>query len=626
MGHNYAHEAYGPIIRWFLPTQIDFRYSVQVKNAESVNKRVKMLRSVLADTGLDGYIVPSSDPHGGEYVSAHFQARAWLSGFKGSAGTVALTADAAGLWTDSRYYLEAARVLEGTPISLFRMQEPDVPSITAFLSDALSPGSRVGVPRHAIGCTEFDRMQAELAAHEIVLEASDDLVGSIWDDRPPLQMERVVAHPCEFAGQTRADKLARVRRHMQGEGADVYLISSLDDIAWLMNLRGSDISYNPVFLSYAVLTADKAWLYAGEQRLDADAAAALAEDGVEVREYEDVAADLTSLTENRRVLFAADRACVALRDAMAESAQIRTASDITTKLKARKNPTEQAGIRAAMERDGVAMVRFLMWLEQAVATGEVTELSAAAQLREFRAMGERFVGDSFTTISGFAEHGAIVHYSADEETQATLGEGVYLIDSGGQYLDGTTDITRTVAFGTVPDQAKADFTTVLRAHIALAEARFPTGTNGAQLDMLARSVMWAEGANYGHGTGHGVGCYLNVHEGPQRIAPRGSEVALEEGMLSSNEPGLYRAGQWGIRLENLVLVTEAEQTDFGQFHRFETVTLCPVDLSLLDASRLRPEELQWLNRYHAEVFARLSSRLEPAERAWLTEKTRAVTV
>lgn len=583
-----------------------------------------MLRSRMKDAGIAACIVPSGDPHGSEYVSAHFQSRAWISGFAGSAGTVAVTADAAGLWTDSRYYLEAQRVLEGTDIELYRMQETGVPSLPQLLGRKLSPGSRVGVCRDVIDCAEFDRLRAALGTHEVSLEAIDDPLESLWTDRPVLKPEAIVLHAEEFAGQSRRAKLAEIRAHMKDKQADVYLISSLDDIAWLMNLRGADIPFNPVFYAFVVLTPDEASLYVHTQALDAGVREALEQDGITIREYGSVYADLPTLTVNATVLYAAEKTSVALRDALADTAKSYTETDFTTILKARKNAGEQDGIRAAMKRDGVAMVRFLMWLETAVPGGGVTELDAAAQLRSFRAMGDRFVGESFPAITGFAAHGAIVHYRAEESTQATLGEGVYLIDSGGQYLDGTTDITRTLVFGPVPEQARDDYTTVLRAHIALAQARFPPGTSGAQLDMIARSRMWEVGTNYGHGTGHGVGCYLNVHEGPQRLAPRGHEVALEAGMLSSNEPGLYREGRYGIRLENLILVTEAEQTEFGAFHRFETVTLCPFDMRMVNVSQLRVDELEWLNRYHAEVFDRLSEGLSPAERAWLAEKTRAV--
>ncbi|MFP4509709.1 MAG: aminopeptidase P family protein [Spirochaetaceae bacterium] len=621
---KYSHEAYKPNFRCFLPTQMLFKYSGGVKNAETVNNRVKMLRLRMKEAGLAACIVPSGDPHRSEYVSAHYGSRAWISGFSGSAGTVVVTTDAAGLWTDSRYYIEAARALEGTDIDLYRMGVSGVPSLPDLLGHTLPAGSRVGVCRNVIDCAEFDRLYAALGKHDVTLEATDDLIDGLWTDRPPLKPESIVLQAEEFAGKSRRAKLAEVRRHMKESRVDVYLISSLDDIAWLMNARGTDIPFNPVFYSFVVLTPGETILYVHTHALGSEVREALQADGIAIREYGSVYADLAELTANATVRYAADKTNVALRNALADSAKSYPEPDVTTVLKARKNPREQDGIRAAMQRDGVAMVRFLMWLETAVPGGEVTEGAAAAKLRSFRAMGERFVGESFPAISGFGSHGAIVHYRAEESTQATLGEGVYLIDSGGQYLDGTTDITRTVVFGPVPEQARNDYTTVLRAHIALAQVRFPSGTSGAQLDMIARSVMWAAGVNYGHGTGHGVGCYLNVHEGPQSISPRGHGVALEEGMLSSNEPGLYREGRWGIRLENLILVSEAEQTDFGAFHRFETVTLCPFDMRLVNVSQLRPDELEWLNRYHAEVFDRLSGHLDPSERAWLVEKTRAV--
>ncbi len=618
-----TYEAYKPNYGCFLPTQPLFRYSDRVKQQELVKNRVKMLRSALEEAGLHAYIVPSGDPHGSEYVSAHYQSRAWISGFSGSAGTVCVTDSDAGLWTDSRYYLEADRVLADTGIDLFRMQEPGVPGVPEFLARSLSRGSRVGIPRMVVSCAEFDRIHATLTESGISLEATDDLIAPLWNERPPVDAQTIVVYEDARAGETRLARIERVRERMKQLDATAYLISSLDDIAWLMNLRGSDVPFNPVFFAYVLVTPGTVSLYVHLDRLSVDARDALARDRIQVCEYADVFTDLAGLPGQATVLYDADKVSVALRERIPAGAKHRTATDVTTVFKARKNPVEQTGIRNAMVRDGVAMVRFLMWLETAVAQGNVTELAAAKRLREFRSMGEGFVGESFTTISGFGAHGAIVHYSAEESTQATLGDGVYLLDSGGQYLDGTTDITRTLGLGSVPPQARTDYTMVLRALIALSEIRFPAGTSGAQLDMVARQVLWAAGTNYGHGTGHGVGCYLNVHEGPQRLAPRGHAVALEEGMLSSNEPGLYREGRWGIRLENLILVTPGEQTDFGLFHRFETVTLCPFDLGMVDMSLLRPDEVDWLNRYHAEVFSRLSPHLEPAERAWLAEKTRA---
>ncbi|MFP4644923.1 MAG: aminopeptidase P family protein [Spirochaetales bacterium] len=603
------------------------------------DNRIAALRRVLEREGLAAWVAFDADPHGSEYVAERFRARSWLSGFRGSAGTLVVTADNAGLWTDSRYYLEAEEALAGTEITLFRSGLPEVPDYPAWLAGTLAgsgstggEGLKVGVDSACTSLAEFRRLRDILAASGVEVVAGGDLLDSVWEDRPGMPQEAVRDLSADFTGEPREARLERVRARLRNRGASALLLSSLDDIAWVLNLRGADVPYNPVFLSFLLIGRDSATLFVDPAKLDDDLRAALEAARVSVQAYAavfDAAASL-SAEEGACVLLSPDKTSVALRDAIPESAAVKEEPDVTTTMKARKSETEVSGVRNAMRRDGRAMVRFLRWLEAAVADARgqapaVTEQSAAETLHSFRAEEEYFAGPSFPTISAFAGHGAIVHYSVNEESNVELGEGMYLVDSGGQYLDGTTDITRTVWFGDPPPAAREDFTLVLKAHIALATVRYPKGTTGTSLDAVARDPLWRHGRTYGHGTGHGVGCYLNVHEGPQRLAPKPSTVALEPGMISSNEPGLYRAGNYGVRIENLVLTIRDGETDFGAFYAFETLTLCPIDTRLVEPSLLSEAELDWLNAYHRRVYEELSPMLEQADRAWLEARTRRVT-
>ena len=619
--------------------------------------RIAALRGVLEREGLSAWIAFDADPHGSEYVAERFRARSWLSGFRGSAGTLVVTREEAGLWTDSRYYLEAETALSGIDITLFRSGMPDVSDYPEWLADTLNARAaaagktpRVGVDASCTSLSEFRRLRDTLSASGIDVIAGDDLLESVWTDRPGLPEAAVSDLPVTFTGESREGRIKRVRKHLHNRRAGALLLSSLDDIAWVLNLRGADVPYNPVFLAFLLVGRESATLFVDLRKLDSDLRAALDAAGVRVQPYEEVASTVSSefARDPESVLLSPEKTSVALRNAIPASAAVREERDITTVMKARKNDVEIAGVRNVMRRDGRAMVRFLRWVEEAVGnvpeeasgvTGvtavtqgtavtkgtAVTERSAAAKLEELRAEEVDFVGPSFPTISGFASHGAIVHYSVNEDSDVSLGEGMYLVDSGGQYLDGTTDITRTVWFGNPPEDAREDFTLVLKAHIALATIRYPKGTTGTSLDAVARDPLWRRGRTYGHGTGHGVGCYLNVHEGPQRLAPKPSTVSLEPGMISSNEPGLYRAGRYGIRIENLVLTVRDEETDFGEFYCFETLTLCPIDTRLVDPSLLSDDELTWLNDYHRRVYDELSPLLEDADRTWLETRTRPLT-
>ncbi len=581
-------------------------------------ERLTALRSLMREAGLAAYVVTSSDPHQSEYPPAHWKHRSWLSGFDGSAGTVVVTGRTAGLWTDFRYYLEAEEALAGTGIELFRVGEPDVPDYPEWLADTLCEDDTVGFDELCVSVAATRNLESRLGPRGIDVVPGDDLVGRIWSDRPELPARPIRAHDVRYAGRSRGEKLSAARGEMDELGADHHLVSTLDDIAWLLNIRGSDVPYNPVAVAHLIVGRELAALYVDESRFAPELRTELESDGVTMRPYGEVAGDLASFPAGTAVLLSPEQVSVGLARALDPETRIVEHVNLSTPAKATKNAVELDHLRSAMVRDGVAMVRFLHWLGSAVDKGEVTELIAEAKLRDLRAEGERFVSEAFHTISGYRGHGAIVHYSASEETNARLERaGVYLVDSGAQYEDGTTDITRTVALGEPSEQARRDFTLVLKGHIGLATLRFPVGTTGHMIDVVAREHLWRERMNYGHGTGHGVGFFLNVHEGPQRISQRPNEVALEPGMIVSNEPGVYRPDQYGIRIENLVAVAEDESVGFGSFLRFETLTLCPLDRTLIDVDLLTAEERQWIDDYHRRVREQLLGHLDEECAAWL---------
>lgn len=581
-------------------------------------ERLTALRSLMREAGLAAYVVTSSDPHQSEYPPAHWKHRSWLSGFDGSAGTVVVTEHAAGLWTDFRYYLEAEEALAGTGIDLFRLGEQEVPDYPEWLADTLCEGDAVGFDELCVSVAATRNLESRLGPKGIGVVPGDDLVGRVWSDRPELPTRPVRVHDVRYTGESRGEKISALRGEMDELGVDYHLISTLDDIAWLLNIRGSDVPYNPVAVAHLIVGRDLAALYVDESQLSADVRTDLTEDGVTIRPYGDIAGDLASFPPDTSVLLSPDQVSVGFARALDPQVRVVEHVNLATPAKARKNAVELEHLRSAMVRDGVAMARFLHWLARAVGDEEVTELGAEAKLRDFRAEGERFVSESFRTISGYRGHGAIVHYAASEESNARLeAAGVYLVDSGAQYEDGTTDITRTVALGEPSEQARRDFTLVLKGHIGLATLRFPVGTTGHMIDVVAREHLWREGMNYGHGTGHGVGFFLNVHEGPQRISQRPSDVALAPGMVVSNEPGVYRADQYGVRIENLVAVADDGAAGFGTFLRFETLTLCPIDRSLIDADLLTAEERRWVDDYHRRVRDQLLGNLDGACAAWL---------
>ena len=590
--------------------------------------KIAALRRLMAERGLAAYLVPSTDPHQSEYVPECWRRRAWASGFNGSAGDLLVTARQAGLWTDGRYFLQAEGQLDGSGVKLFRMGDPGVPTLHAYLAKILKDGDQLGIDPATVSAAEARRLEAAVnVVHARIRFLEENLVDAIWSDRPQRPGRSIVNHPRKFAGETVASKLKVVRAAMAERKVTALVIPVLDQIAWLYNIRGGDVQYNPVAIGYALVTTKEAFLFAGADTVSPEVEKALAP-SVRVRPYELFGDALRALAaEKSRTWIDEGTASRWTADLLAGCELVTEASPVLLP-RARKNPVEIAGMKAAHVRDGVAMVRFLRWLEQEVPLGTVTELYAADKVDAFRADGQQFRGPSFDTISGYLGDGAIIHYRVTTETdQALKPEGIYLIDSGGQYLDGTTDITRTVLLGKkATREQKESFTRVLRGHIALARVAFPAGTRGPRLDTLARIPLWDAGLDYNHGTGHGVGAYLGVHEGPQSIGTREANAVLEPGNILSNEPGYYEPGAYGIRIENLILVTEdSVRTRPGKLWlRFETITLCPIDTRLVEPKLLSADEKKWLNEYHAVVRKVLSPQLDAPERRWLAQATAPV--
>lgn len=593
---------------------------------ESITERIGRLRQCLREQSLSAFIIPSTDPHSGEYVPDHWKTREWVSGFTGSAGTAVITLDDAALWTDSRYFLQAADQLDGTGIRLMKDRLPDTPSIPEWLGQSLSPGAMVGVDGWVNTIGETQALREALAREGLTLRTDYDPVTRLWDDRPALPGTPVSIHPLEYAGVACHEKLAAIREKLLARGADGILLSTLDDIAWTLNLRGNDVHCNPVFVSYLLITSQESILYVHTEKLTTEVKAYLAQEGVNTEDYDDLQEDLRDYPYATLSLDPG-RTNEAVRQAVNPLTKVLLEESPVPLMKAVKNEAEIRGFHAAMLRDGVAMVKFLKWLEEAVPQGNETEMSIDRKLYECRAEQPLFRGISFDTIAGYKEHAAIVHYEATPETDKPLApEGLLLLDSGAQYADGTTDITRTIALGETTDDERRDYTLVLKGHIGLTRACFPQGTCGTQLDVLARQAMWREGANFLHGTGHGVGAYLNVHEGPHQIRMNYVPTPLHPGMTVTDEPGIYRAGRYGIRTENTLLVVPYRETEFGTFYTFEPLTLCPIDTRPIVRSMLTAEETEWLNAYHRMVYDRLSPLLDEEHRTWLESKTKQLTM
>lgn len=584
-----------------------------------IRERVALLRTFMQEKEIRAFIVPSTDPHSGEYVPEFWESRKWISGFTGSAGTAVITDETGGLWTDSRYFLQAASQLEDTGIMLFKDRLPETPSIAEWLGSVLSPGDKVGIDGWVNTTAEAENLQKQLQAYGLQLVSTEDPFQRIWKDRPSLPLNPPFILPLSYAGKNCTEKIAEIREQILLNHADAILLSALDEIAWTLNLRGSDVHCNPVFVSYLFITDTTTTLYILPEKITPEIKQYLNDNQIEVKPYQAIEADLRHYTGKGIQLTPGTN--YALYQAASHNQIIRHESPVLY-MKAIKNETEIQGFHHAMIKDGIAMVKFLFWLKNTVKNSQETELSIDRKLYNLRAEQKDFKGISFDTIAGYQAHGAIVHYEATEETNATLHpEGLLLLDSGAQYLDGTTDITRTIVLGPVTKEQKTDFTLVIKGFIELSMAEFPYGTCGTQLDVLARQFMWKFGINYGHGTGHGVGHFLNVHEGPHQFRMNHMPALLLPGMTVTNEPGIYKAGKHGVRTENTMLIVKSKETEFGAFYKFEPLTLCPIDKEAILPEMLSYEEKQWLNNYHSLVYDRLNASLNTDEQAWLKEAT-----
>lgn len=587
---------------------------------KDITNRLTVLRAIMIRKGISAFIVPSTDPHSGEYVPEYWETRKWISGFTGSAGTVVITLDKAGLWTDSRYFLQAEEQLEGTGIILFKERVPGTPTIANWLGQVLQPNEKVGIDGWVNTVSEAENLILELKKYHLSLITIEDPFISLWQNRPSLPSEPIFILPETYSGRSCKEKLDLINNELQKSQANALLLSSLDEIAWTLNLRGKDVHCNPVFVSYLLITPQANTLYIYPEKINQEVMAYLEHQQVQTKPYTAIEQDLKDI-QGMQFLLPPTTNFTLYQTIATQNDIIRQTSPVTF-LKAIKNETEIAGFHKAMKRDGVAMVRFLKWLKETVRTSQETEMSIDQKLYELRAEQDGFQGISFDTIAGYQEHGAIVHYEATPETSSQLkAEGLLLLDSGAQYLDGTTDITRTIALGPVTEEQKKDYTLVLKGFIALSTAEFPHGTCGTQLDILARQYMWKDGINYGHGTGHGVGHFLNVHEGPHQIRMNYVPAPLLLGMTITNEPGIYKAGKYGIRTENTMLVVPSRETEFGVFYKFEPLTLCPIDQEAILPEMLTTEEKAWLNQYHKNVYEALNPMLSEAEKQWLRNAT-----
>jgi len=587
---------------------------------------LKALRDHMATNGVDAVIIPQTDPHHSEYIADHWQLRRHLSGFTGSAGSLVVTADNALLWTDSRYFLQATAQLENTGITLMKDGLPDTPSIPEWLTANLSSGMTVGIDGMLFSISETADMERALSHAGIKLNADfNPVTESVWPDRPELPECKVFVHDISFAGASATDKIKGVVANAAKQGADALFISALDEIAWTLNIRSHDVEYNPVATAHLYLSSDGTGiLFIDPRKLDQDVIGHLNDCHIEIRPYNSILPFLSSLPSSQKVLLSASQSAGTVARTLGDRAI--TGSSAVTMLKAIKNDVQIKGIRAAMLRDGIAMVKAIAKIKGMVTRGEkLTEMDIPGILTDYRSQGDNYIEESFETIAGFGPHGAIVHYAARPDTNVPIDtSSLLLIDSGANYLDGTTDITRTIALGTPTDDQRHDFTLVMKGHIALATAIWPEGTRGHQLDAMARMPLWKEGKTYLHGTGHGVGHFLTVHEGPQSVRLNDTGAPLLPGMITSNEPGLYLDGRYGIRCENLVLTVPAMETEFGRFLKFETLTLCPFDRSLFDTSIMSDDEIAWVNDYHASVREALSPALDSETLAWLDEATRPI--
>lgn len=595
----------------------------------TIKQKLNALRILMKEKKIDAYLVPTDDFHGSEYVGDYFKCRKYITGFTGSAGTAIITQDMAGLWTDGRYFIQAADQLRDTTIELFKSGEPGVPTVHQFLNDKLQEGMCLGFDGRTVSAREAEELQELLQEKHITFSVNDDLIGEIWEDRPVLSCEPVMELDIRWTGKSRADKIAEIREQMKAKEADTFILTSLDDIAWLLNIRGNDIHCCPVVLSYLVMMENELRLYANAAAFSEEIRSNLEADGVKIYPYDDVYSYVQSISSDKKVLLSRANVNSRLVSNIPSEVTILDEPNLTLLPKAVKNETEMENERIAHIKDGVAVTKFIHWLKKNVTRTNITELSTAEKLYQFRSEQEHFLGESFDPIIAYGTHAAIIHYSATEATDIPLeARGMVLADTGGHYLEGTTDITRTIVLGPVTAKEKKFFTAVLRGNLNLAAAKFKYGCTGLNLDYLARGPLWELGEDYNHGTGHGVGYLLNVHEGPNSFRwknlPGNPAPVLEEGMITSDEPGYYLENEFGIRHENLVLCKKAEKTSFGQFMCFEPLTMVPFDLEGINPEEMTERERKLLNDYHQKVYTTISPYLDEEEKEWLKQATREI--
>lgn len=591
-----------------------------------INNRIEKLRSLMKEKDIFAYIIPSADYHQSEYVGEFFKGREFISGFTGSAGTVVITQEKAILWTDGRYFLQAEEELSTSCVELYKMGQENVPTTFEYIENEVPSGSKVGFDGRTISAAMGAILELNLAKKNITISYEDDLLNEIWEDRPALSDAKAFLLDIKYSGEDFTSKIARVREWMRENNTTTHILTSLDDIAWLFNIRGGDIKYNPVVLSYAVITLDKAMLFVDENKLNDEIKTSFGEEVVEIKNYFEIYEFVKTINKEEIVLIDSNKISYSILKNIPAGVKVVNGMNPSTKFKAQKNSVEIENTKKAHIRDGVAVTKFMYWLKNNIGKIEITELSAADKITELRREQGKFIEESFGTIAGYASNGAIIHYSVTKESNTTLKDrGLFLLDSGGQYFDGTTDITRTFALGELTKEEKYHFTTVARAMIRLSDVKFLHGVNGYYLDILARGILWNEGLNYNHGTGHGVGHVLNVHEGPNGFRLDNKESAiLEEGMITTNEPGFYKAGSHGIRLENEMLCVKGEKNEFGQFMEFEPITIAPIDLDAINVELMKEDEKAYLNEYHKMVFDTVSPFLTTEETNWLKEYTRAI--
>lgn len=591
----------------------------------TTNEKVSIIRNEMKLKGLDAYIIPSTDPHISEYVPEHWSSRSFVSGFNGSAGTVVITQLVAGVWTDGRYFLQAEQQLADSEFKLFRLGNDGVDDYPEWLCKNLKDGNVVGFDANVFQINLVEGFKSKLNDYGININSDYDLIDSVWKDRPNLPRNVIFEHTIEYSGESTKSKLAKIREELKANNCNSTIVCTLDDICWTFNIRGNDVKFNPVCLAFAIITLDKATLYIYPEKVPHQISENLIALNIELKDYSKFLTDV-ALLDKSNIYIDKARTNYNVLKSIKNTNKIISGVSISTKLKAVKNKIEINNIKNAMQRDGVALANFQFWLESTFAKGEeLDELRAMAKLRACRAAQDKFYGESFNTIAGFAGNGAIIHYGADEHTNKKIDDSTFfLLDSGGQYLDGTTDITRVFHLGTPTDEEKTDYTNVLKGMIDLNMAKFPKGTRGSQLDVIARKALWDRYENYKHGTGHGVGCFMNVHEGPQSIRTEENSTKLELGMICSNEPGIYRANKWGVRIENLIVVVEDKKSDFETFYKFDNLTLYPIEIKNVKKELLNDIQLNWLNSYNQEVFEKLSPSLNDELKSWLKEKTKAI--